>query len=1088
MKTSAPTLPTALATWLKTTPATTRADAAAVAALTAPHAPSVQVVINASNQAFTIHIYSTHAQLTLAEMMPVVHSFRLEAIREDVFHHRSGKQQLWLHVLTCANPSQPVSGTVADELAKALTACLLRTTEVDSLNSLTRKGVPFAALHVLRALVAYASQLDGRCNPWQMRKVLRHYPAVAKHLWEIFDARHNPAYAPHARTKLVHQLEGQTRELWATLPDVDHDRMASLMLEMIQASLRTNFWQGAGAALAFKFDCSLMDSMPTPRPWREMFVYGGAEFEGVHLRGGPLARGGIRHSDRLTDYRTEVLGLQQTQVRKNVIIVPTGAKGGFVVKMPLPPQRAEAHTAIRNVYAAYVNAMLSITDTRAGDAVVHPRNVVCHDGFDPYFVVAADKGTATFSDLANTTAIAADFWDKPTKNAAKGFWLGDAFASGGALGYDHKEMGITSRGAWVSVQHHLQTLGVVPSAKTPITMTGIGDMSGDVFGNGLLRCPHVKLLAAFNHKHIFLDPTPTPATSYAERTRMFTAKLGWDGYNTKLISAGGGVLERSAKTVPLSPQAQKLLGIDSKEAAPDTVIQAILRLEVDVLWNGGIGTYIKATTESHADVADRANDAVRVNAKDVQARVIGEGGNLGITPKGRTELALNGVRLNTDALDNSAGVSTSDHEVNVKILLEDAKARKLLTEPQRLKLLPTLTEDLAHLVLDDNRLQNMALTLSEKADTADHADMYAWQLEMLKRGLVDVKVDNLPTADILKQRDKPHFVRPELAALLAGTKAALRSQIAGKLDYTSPLLQDMLMAYFPATLQQQFASIIPHHPLANEMMDTLVSNMIINRCGLVMGQRLQADFGCTPQDAIKARLAAISLLGLVPFWAKFDALAPTLPMATQVEAALRWRVSIFTLAGWILAHGQPVEASRWGGAFEAECHKLYKTMARLLPPTMLADTGSFQKQWAKQGLTPALAEKLGHLSASTMVPQAVVLAQRHKAPPSKVLELLMALGEELHLPAITRKLRGLPLTDKHSRSAMYAMEREIQARQARLTEQLLVKHMAPTNWHKACGAACQRYQTIAREFTKLANPTLTMAAVLLGRLRELDVA
>ncbi|MCP5405195.1 MAG: NAD-glutamate dehydrogenase [Pseudomonadaceae bacterium] len=1032
-----------------------------------------------------VRVVTRGRMLTLGDMMPVLRSFGLNVLSEQTFSLSSNGEAYCLHVFAF-NPDEHAAALAhAEVLGRGIREALAGIRVVDSLNTLTQHGLPLDATCVLRALTAYMQQVNQRFSPGAVRKVLRSYPALASHLWEMFCAAHHPDNDLKTRSAKMTALQRRLPPLLAALPDADSDRIGRALVDVLAACLRTNFWQGEGAALAFKFDSSRIAALPQPRPWREIFVFA-MEVEGIHLRGGPVARGGIRHSDRMSDYRTEVLALQTAQMRKNTIIVPEGAKGGFVVKAALPDDRGAAQELVRGCYRRYINALLSVTDTRAGAKVVPPRKVVRHDGDDPYLVVAADKGTATFSDLANQTAEEARFWPLPKGHQPQGFWLGDAFASGGKHGYDHKAMGITARGAWVSVEHHLKALDIAPSARRPLTMAGIGDMGGDVFGNGLLLCEHAALVAAFNHKHIFLDPTPDPKAAYAERKRLFKQVAGWEAYDATKISKGGGVFLRSAKSITLSKQVQALLGLKKAEATPAEVVQAILRAEVDVLWNGGIGTYIKAGHESHADAADRANDEVRVNAAEVRAKVIGEGGNLGITPDGRVELALRGVRLNSDAVDNSAGVSASDHEVNLKILFSEAKRAGKLSEPQRLKLLPALTDAVAALVLDDNGLQNLALSAEEAGDATYHKELLGWQQEMLKRGHLHPDVDTLPTAEALRQRHRHAYVRPELASMLAGTKAALRAQIAGKLDYDGPLMRQLLHAYFPAEVERTFSQLIDYHPLAHEITDTMVTNMVVNRCGLLMGQHLQTDFACTPEDAVKAILVAIGLVGAPELWHRFDAAMPKLSLHTQLAIYQRLRTVIATQAGWVLSHGQPIDHKLWLERLQGTSLGLMERLDQLLPAQARKDVSAWQDDWRNQGVPATLAKQMALLSAASMVPHVLLLAEETKRKPAEVMKLYLAVGESLMLPAVTARIRTMQVADRWTRPALQAMVREVMARQTRLTALLLKRKTTTDSWLRVCGGKCQRYNMLARELVRAREPTIGMLTVLLGRLRELE--
>ncbi|HEV3364137.1 MAG TPA: NAD-glutamate dehydrogenase domain-containing protein, partial [Acidimicrobiia bacterium] len=662
---------------------------------------------------------------------------------------------------------------------------------------------------------------------------------------------------------------------------------------LVQATLRTNWFRPSpgvrgvpgstgGHPVVFKLDPTQVPGLPLPRPRYEIFVCS-PRVEGVHLRGGRVSRGGLRWSDRREDFRTEVLGLMKAQMVKNAVIVPVGAKGGFVMKRPPPasPDKTADRDAVAAEVAAcyrdFVSGLLDVTDTIVGGEVVHPPAVFAYDGDDPYLVVAADKGTATFSDLANS--IAAEY----------GFWLGDAFASGGSSGYDHKKMGITARGAWESVKRHFRDLGV--NADTaPITVVGIGDMSGDVFGNGLLCSRSLKLVAAFDHRHIFLDPDPDPAASAAERERLFNLpRSSWADYDAGAISAGGGVFPRTAKLVPLSPEVRAVLDVDAEAVQPAELIKAILRAPVDLLWNGGIGTYVKASTESHGDVGDKANEAVRIDATELRVRVVGEGGNLGFTQRGRIEFALAGGHINTDAIDNSGGVDCSDHEVNIKILLDTVVADGEMTVLQRNRLLAEMTDEVAAMVLRDNYDQTGALATA-RAQAAPMVDVHARYLRRLENeGGLDRAIEFLPSDEVLAQRRSAGagLTTPEFAVLLAYTKLDMSSKLLASDAPEDPWFCRELAAYFPEALRdERFASAMERHPLRREIIATRVTNLIVDKAGTSFVHRLTEETGATVPELARAHAAAWEIFGLQDLWSAVEALDNVVPAAIQIEMML----------------------------------------------------------------------------------------------------------------------------------------------------------------------------------------------------------
>jgi glutamate dehydrogenase len=699
------------------------------------------------------------------------------------------------------------------------------------------------------------------------------HPDAARILVHLFRQRFDPDLPRDAAAEAA--LDVAWRALLDGIANPDEDRILARLRSVLDAMLRTDFFQGKDS-LAFKLDSARAGDMPNPRPWREIFVHA-PSLEAVHLRAGPVARGGIRWSDRREDFRTEILGLMKAQVLKNVVIVPTGAKGGFVLKQPPATTDREAMMAAGiAAYSTLISAMLDLSDSITADGIATPPGIIRRDGDDPYIVAAADKGTATFSDIANRLSV------------QHGFWLDDAFASGGSAGYDHKGMGITARGAWVMIDRHFSEMLGRGVQDAPFRCAGVGDMSGDVFGNGLLVSRQTKLVAAFDHRHIFLDPNPDPATSYAERERLFRLpRASWADYDARLLSAGGAVLPRNTKSLPLSPEARALLGLDAERATPAEIIRAILTLPVELLYFGGIGTYVKSSAEPHAAAGDRANDAIRVDGREIRARVIGEGANLAITQAGRVEAARAGVRLNTDALDNSAGVSTSDHEVNIKILLAAAEREGSLTRRQRDTLLAEMTEEVAALVLADNHAQSLAVSLEMLRATEDLPAHAALIARLEAAGLLDRAVAGLPDEAALRARATAGegLTRPELAALLPFAKLWLTEAIERSTLPNETALAPLLAAYFPSALRTRFAALIPHHRLRRDLVATALANLAANRLGVAGLARL-AEAG-EPAAIARAAWLAEALLGIGDAATAADA-APA-PAASRLSALLGLR-------------------------------------------------------------------------------------------------------------------------------------------------------------------------------------------------------
>ena len=816
-----------------------------------------------------LKLYQRSGAIALSDAVPALENFGFKVI-EDVPTDLDGGRLGTIHDFALTTPVG-LECTDLLERAEAIEAALADVlnahAEDDPFNRLIiAAGLSAEEVNWLRAWYRYLRQAGMNFGIPTVVDALQHAPQVTRGLIELFTARLDPAFKGD-RNQAEADAQGDIRRALAGVHAINDDRLLRQYRSLVEAMLRTNaFAPAAEAALAFKLDPAMVPGLPKPLPWREIFVYS-RRVEGIHLRAGPVARGGLRWSDRRDDFRTEVLGLMKAQRVKNAVIVPTGAKGGFYPKQLPDPLRAETGgrdgwlSEGKESYKLFIRTLLSITDNIVNGRVVHPKSVVIRDEADPYFVVAADKGTATFSDTAN--AIAED----------QDFWLDDAFASGGSKGYDHKAMGITAKGAWLSVQRHFLEMGVDVQSD-PVRVVGCGDMSGDVFGNGMLLSKSLRLIAAFDHRHIFLDPKPDPAKSHSERARMFALpRSSWDDYNKKLISKGGGVFARTLKNIPLSKEIRTMLGIEATNIDPDGLITAILKAEADLLWLGGIGTYVKASYENNAVVGDPANDALRIDGADLRVKVIGEGANLGATQSGRIEFALNradglGGRINTDFIDNSAGVDCSDHEVNIKIALAGAKRAGRLTEPARVKLLVRMTDEVAALVLEDNRLQALALSIAQ----AGGAKSVPAQMHLIERleavGKLDRKTEGLAETDVLMRRaaDGRGLTRPELAVLLSCAKLAMQEALELSALPDDPGLADELLIAFPAPMRGKYRQDILAHRLRREIIATQLTNRMINRLGVIHPYELAEEEGATLAQVAAAFVAAERLLSMAAIW------------------------------------------------------------------------------------------------------------------------------------------------------------------------------------------------------------------------------
>ncbi|WP_431469675.1 NAD-glutamate dehydrogenase [Sphingosinithalassobacter sp. LHW66-3] len=857
-------------------------DILRICSLNGPDDRSVRICADPERDGvLRIKLYRLGGALPLSDAVPVFENFGFTVI-EEVPTRLTDGTNAYVHdfevALTGAAPEALLRAPSVVE--NAIAAVLENKAENDSFNRLIVEAeMKPGSVVLLRAWFRYLRQTGMSYGLTTVVDALRRAPKVAAALIERFELAHDPGRPAASQDALDEATAAIDAQLDA-VSAIDDDRILRTIRGVVLATLRTNaFSPACREALAFKLDSARVPGLPQPLPWREIFVYS-PRVEGIHLRAGPVARGGLRWSDRRDDFRTEILGLMKAQRVKNAVIVPTGAKGGFYPKqLPSPAVDRDAwFEEGKESYRIFIRALLSITDNIVGGAVVHPDRVVIHDGEDPYFVVAADKGTATFSDVANAIAL------------ERNFWLGDAFASGGSYGYDHKAMGITARGAWISVQRHFLEMGVDVQTET-IRVAGCGDMSGDVFGNGMLLSKATKLVAAFDHRHIFFDPDPDPATSWEERNRMFQLpRSSWEDYDKALISKGGGVFSRAEKSIPLSPEVQAMLGLQVDRIEPAALISAILCAPVDLLWFGGIGTYVKSSDENHVEVGDPANDRLRVDADQLRAKAIGEGANLAITQPARIEFAMRGGRINTDFIDNSAGVDCSDNEVNIKIALNREMNEGELGFEDRNALLAAMTDDVAALVLEDNRLQTLALSFLEN-DGAVALPSYVRVIEILEAsGRLDREVEGLDTnEDLLRRAQEGRgLTRPELAVLLATAKLALQDAVEASGLGQDAMLETDLYAAFPPAMRERFAGAIEEHRLRGEIVATKLANRIVNRLGVLHPFEIAEEEGCAMGDIAAMFVVAERLFCLPQIWQRIE----DTPMSETARIALLDEVAV----------------------------------------------------------------------------------------------------------------------------------------------------------------------------------------------------
>ncbi len=960
---------------------------------------------DAARKALHLRLYRRGEPVAMSDLVPLLENFDLRILNERPYRIGTG-HDLWVQVLEVTH----AAGRALDpeqagpRFEAAFFAAWNGQAESDGFNRLVlAAGLNWRQAVVLRAVCRYLLQTGLPFSQRYMESVLARHPDIAARLAWTFEARFDPDLKDSTRASQLRSLGRETDEALDQVTSPDDDRILRAFRAVIAATLRTNHYQAdfAGnpkAYLSFKLDPKGLPELPKPRPMFEIWVYS-PRVEGVHLRMGKVARGGLRWSDRREDFRTEVLGLMKAQNVKNTLIVPVGSKGGFFPKlMPRGGTREEVQREGTECYRTFIRALLDLTDNVKGDVIVPPARTVRYDPDDPYLVVAADKGTATFSDTAN--ALAAEY----------GFWLGDAFASGGSAGYDHKKMGITAKGGWECVKRHFREMGVDIQSQD-FTVAGIGDMAGDVFGNGMLLSRHIRLVAAFNHQHIFLDPSPDPEASFCERERLFNLpRSSWSDYDARLISTGGGVYPRDAKEIALSAQARALLGIEAAKAAPTQIVNAILKLPVDLLWNGGIGTYVKASWEANSQIGDRSNDAVRVNGRELRCKVVGEGGNLGLSQLGRIEFALAGGRLNTDFVDNSGGVDCSDHEVNIKILLEVVNRTAGLTTAARNRLLAEMTDDVGELVLRDNYLQGQAISMLE-ATAAERLGEHAHFIRSLELdGVLDRALEFLPSGEELEERRRTGhgLTRPELAMLLSYAKISLSQQLMQSDVPEDPYLGQELNRYFPDRLAKRYATLLGKHRLKREIIATATTNSIVNRMGPTFVARTCQDTGADAASVARAYTIAREVFDVRDIWRAIERLDNRVAAGVQY-AMLQDTVALMRQAtSWLLQrHRGDLGIDMQVGRLRPGIRELTAAQPQWLHGLERRSFDARAAELTGSGVPPALARQVAACSALQCAPDIVELARTRKLSVEAAAGAYFGTGAEFGLDWLRARIESL---------------------------------------------------------------------------------
>lgn len=1043
---------------------------------------------DASNQ-LHLKLYGRQQPVILSKVLPVLENFGVSVISAQTYEFDLSEQPIWMqeYELLLEHVDTIDMKVVRTQFEDSLKQIWAGRVESDSFNELVLiTKLDTYDVVVLRALSRYMMQAKAPFSSVYIQQTMIKNSDISVALADLFDARMNPKYDESERATKTSQIQAQINKALAGVSSLDEDRIFRWYLDLINAMVRTNFYQREADGqrkdrLSFKFLAADIPNLPKPKPMFEIFVYS-PRVEAVHLRGGKVARGGLRWSDRMEDFRTEVLGLVKAQMVKNAVIVPVGSKGGFIVKTKTMADGRDAFQAEGIAcYQAFLRGMLDVTDNIVDGEIIPPANTVRHDADDPYLVVAADKGTATFSDIAN--ALSSEY----------NFWLDDAFASGGSVGYDHKAMGITARGGWESVKRHFRMRGMDIQNRDDFTVVGIGDMSGDVFGNGMLRSTHTKLVAAFNHLHIFIDPNPDTIVSYAERERLFEMpRSTWDDYEKSLISQGGGVFSRQDKTIAISPEMKALFDISEDSLAPNELISALLKSPVDLIWNGGIGTYVKSANESHADVGDRANDAVRVNGGELRTAVVGEGGNLGFTQQGRIEYAQTGGRIYTDAIDNSGGVNCSDHEVNIKILLGKVVEQGDMTLKQRNELLESMTDTVAELVLRQNYLQPQALELSHLRAAANLSDHQRFIQMLEAEGRLDRAIEYLPSDEEIAKRQKSGtgLTNPELAVVMAYGKMWVYDNLLSSDLPDAPYFVNELRQYFPDELASRFFDEMKEHRLHREIISTYLTNSIVNRLGIEAIFRLHEETGQTLATIARGYAIARDVFHVSKAWDLLESLDNQVDATLLLELELRLRDALENGVVWFInAFGQDLQVADMINRFEDSVEKLTKS-------------GGFIEQqfseYLQEDTTSLMADDLSANDAAmfAILPyhvdalDAALLAEQYERPVDEIATLYFEAYHVLQLDWMMDNIATLPQQDHWDRRARHALVNEVSRSLRMLMDTLLTQSDAKQAFNDWKSRHASQLDAVTAEMQKIdsndeSTTSLSTLSVLMSELSGL---
>lgn len=1031
----------------------------------------------------SIKLYTLKDAIPLSSSMPILESMGLNVLIGRPYRIKLGSKLFWIHHFTLGD-SENICDLDVEKVplyfSELFASIWSQSSENDAFNHLLFSACMKARnIQILRAYTAYLQQIRFPHSRDYIIETLNTYPDLTLLLVKSFLHKFDPENT--FRDSYLEIFEQINRRLQG-IESLDHDLIFKRFLNLIRATVRTNFFQANQSYLSFKLDSREVESLPKPSPRFEIFVYA-TRFEGIHLRGGLVARGGLRWSDRREDYRTEVLGLMKAQMVKNAVIVPAGSKGGFITKQIAHLPASDIYAEVQACYSLYINALLDITDNLVGGEVFHPAQTVIHDGDDPYLVVAADKGTAAFSDVANGIA------------EEQGFWLDDAFASGGSQGYDHKKMGITARGAWESIKRHFRGLGKDIQSED-FTVVGIGDMSGDVFGNGMLLSEHIKLVAAFNHMHIFIDPEPNVKKSYVERQRMFNlSRSSWSDYDKKLISKGGGVFSRKAKRIDLTPEIQQLVDCKEDHLTPDQLIVYLLKAQVDLIWNGGIGTYIKASSETNAAVSDKSNDEIRINGKQVRAKSIGEGGNLGLTQKGRIEYAQHGGLIYTDSIDNSAGVDCSDNEVNIKILLSQLVKSGKLTSKERNNILVEMTDEVAAHCLINNYHQTQIIDVIEQHSIENMHQHARFMRHLEREGILNRRIEQLPNDEQITARigQNQGLTRPELSILLSYSKLTYKNALLESSTLTEDCYNHLLLDYFPQKLRELYADEILRHPLRKEIIATILSNKIANNIGIGFGSRIREETGATIENVARAYVVCVEIFNLENTWTALEKLDNKVNEHHRYECFCAVSGLLERSISWILRNkGVSFDVNHLIERYRTDIKMLRGAVPSAIIGQSRKNYLATRRAFVKFRVPAELAQELADTTTLASAFDIIEIKSKLYSSTEYAAKLFYALSERLQLHWIRNAISETVVRTHWNHLATLNMRNDLHANQRNLTELILqsVTNKRHTNkaiqlWEEHHREALQRYDMVVKELNALRTldfPTISVAVSEVRRL------